>query len=130
MFFQTRYASIETEAHLNIPHLYVESTMFNFYFYGKGKEKQAHTLRLFDAIAAGTYEAFTSEYALRELRRDTEARYKKMAALIEKYRLRTLPLSREVDTLALQYVNKGIIPEKYADDASHIAVCALNGLDP
>jgi hypothetical protein len=52
---------------MNIPRLYVESTMFNFYFYGKGKEKQTYTLRLFNAIAAGTYEAYTSEYAIKEL---------------------------------------------------------------
>jgi len=58
-----------------MPKLYVESTMFNFYFYGKGKEKQAYTLRLFDAIAAGACEAYTSEYAVRELRRtDAEKR--------------------------------------------------------
>ncbi|GAB6391266.1 MAG: putative PIN domain protein [Treponematales bacterium] len=114
---------------MNVPHLYVESTMFNFYFYGKGKEKQAHTLRLFDAIAAGTYEAFTSEYALKELRRDTGARYQKMFALVDKYRLHTFPMSDEVDELAVRYVDRGIIPEKYIDDANHIAVCALNGLD-
>jgi rRNA-processing protein FCF1 len=52
-----------------IPKFYLETTMFNFYFEGKGKEKQLYTRQLFDAIAAGKYEPFTSAYVIRELER-------------------------------------------------------------
>jgi hypothetical protein len=41
--------------------------MFNFYFYGKGKEKQVYTRQLFAEMAAGKYKGYTSSYVFDEL---------------------------------------------------------------
>ena len=42
---------------------YIETTLFNFYF-DKDREAHAATVALFEDIAAGKYEAFTSDYVV------------------------------------------------------------------
>jgi predicted nucleic acid-binding protein len=111
------------------PKLYLETTMFNFFFYGKDKEKQVYTKRLFEDIAAGKYEPYTSDYVITEIRRASKEKFDNMIALIDKYKITVLPLSKEIELLGAIYVSKGIIPEKYKDDATHIAAATVNGLD-
>jgi hypothetical protein len=112
-----------------IPKLFLETTMFNFYFYGKGKEKQVYTERLFADIAAGKYDAYTSPDVINELKKATAERFKAMNSLVGKYNIEILPTAAEIDRLSALYIKKGIIPEKYKDDALHIAAATANGLD-
>jgi hypothetical protein len=112
-----------------IPKLFLETTMFNFYFYGKGKEKQVYTERLFTDIAAGKYKAYTSDYVIDELKKDTTERFNAMYSLVGKYNIDVLPSDAESTRLGALYIAKGIIPEKYDDDALHIAAATVNGLD-
>ncbi|MBF0203586.1 MAG: type II toxin-antitoxin system VapC family toxin [Desulfamplus sp.] len=41
----------------------------------------------------------------------------------------SIEISDEAVVLAEILVNRGVIPDKYAEDALHIAVCAVNGID-
>ncbi len=41
----------------------------------------------------------------------------------------TLKIDTEVEALTDQYIKKGIFPEKYRDDALHLAVATVNGID-
>jgi hypothetical protein len=112
-----------------IPKLFLETTMFNFYFYGKGKEKQVYTERLFADIAAEKYKAYTSPDVINELEDDTVEKATAMKSLIGKYNIEILPTSAEIARLGALYIKKGIIPEKYEDDASHIAAATVHELD-
>jgi hypothetical protein len=112
-----------------IPKLYLETTMFNFFFYGKAKEKQVYTKRLFDDIAAGKYEPYTSDYVMNEIRRASNEKFDSMRSLFDKYKITVLHDSDEIERLGAIYVSKGIIPEKYKDDAIHIAAATVNELD-
>jgi hypothetical protein len=112
-----------------IPKLLLETTTFNFFFYGKGKEKQVYTERLFSAIAAGKYKAYTSDYVINELKKDTAERFNAMRGLIDKYDIDVLHSAGEIDRISALYIKKGIIPEKYEDDALHIAATTVNRLD-
>jgi hypothetical protein len=114
---------------MRIPHLYIESTIFNFAFYGKGLEKQVYAQRLFEAIGAGTFLAFTSEYVTGELKKDSSEKRQKMLGLIDKHKIKINRKSDDIENLALEYVAQGIIPEKYENDALHIAAAAINGID-
>jgi hypothetical protein len=111
------------------PELFLETTTFNFYFYGKGKEKQVYTERLFADIAAGKYKAYTSNYVIDELSKDTAERFNAMNSLVDKYHIEVLPSDAEIGRLGALYIKKGIIPEKYKDDALHIAAATVNRLD-
>jgi predicted nucleic acid-binding protein len=108
--------------------VYIETTLFNFYF-DKDREAHADTVRLFEDIAAGKYEAFTSDYAINELKETPGDKREKMLALIEQYNITVLALDNEAEQLADIYVKQGIIPLKYRTDGVHIAVAAVNDLN-
>ena len=58
-----------------IPKLYLETTVFNFYFVEKEGKKQQDTHMLFDAIKLGKFQVFTSQDVLDEISKDTLSRY-------------------------------------------------------
>jgi hypothetical protein len=111
------------------PKLYLETTIFNFYYYGKEQKKQRDTRKLFDYIADGRYLVYTSKYVMDELAKDTKEKFDKMYSLIDKYSIKMLSLSDEIDRLADIYIKQGIIPKEYPDDARHLAATTVNRLD-
>ena len=113
---------------MRIPRIYLETTMFNYYFEPE-REAHADTVKLFEEIKEGRYQAFTSVYALRELRDAPPEKMKKMLALVDEYCITTLDFSPEAEQLANIYVREGIIPTRYGTDGVHIAVATVNDLD-
>ena len=113
----------------SIPKLFIETTVFNFYLEGKQGRKQKDAVRLFEEIAKGRYEAYTSEEVLAELKRTPEEKRKQMLSLYEQYLKETIATTHEARLLAKTYINKRIIPVKYWDDALHIAVATVHDLD-
>ena len=108
--------------------LYLETTMFN-YFFDIERDGHADTVLLFKKILAGEYEAYTSEYTVGELLNSQEPKQSKMLALIKEYGIVTLPITDESDKLAGVYVSKKIIPARFFLDGAHIAVASIGGLD-
>jgi len=110
------------------PKIYLETTLFNFYF-DTDRDAHAATVKLFEEIAAGKYEPFTSRYVVDELEQDTTEKREKMMNLIKQYEIPVFGFSDEAETLADIYVADGIIPVKYRTDGLHIAISAINDLD-
>jgi predicted nucleic acid-binding protein len=108
--------------------LYLETTIFNYYF-DTDREGHSDTVKLFSAIGAGKYEAYTSEYTEIELRKSREPKRRAMLGLIEEYRIMSFEAEDEAYRLADLYVRSGIIPERFRFDATHIAVASIHGLD-
>jgi predicted nucleic acid-binding protein len=108
--------------------VYLETTVFNYYFDAE-RDGHADTVRLFEAIGAGKYEAYTSEYAVSELQDAPEPKRSAMQSLIEKYGVDILDIETESDRMASLYVANGIIPARYRIDAAHIAIAAIHSLD-
>jgi len=108
--------------------LYLETTMFNYYF-DTERDGHAATVRMFEAIGAGEYKGYTSEYVTYELQRSPEPKRTDMMKLIERYNITVLKADEEADYLSSQYVRNGVIPAKYDLDSSHIACASVNGLD-
>ena len=113
----------------NIPKLFIETTVFNFFFDGKQGQKQKDAFGLFEEIANGKYEAYTSDAVIDELEGASEKRFEKMKVLLDKHIKRVLLLSPEAKYLAKKYIEKSIIPEKFREDALHIAAAVVNNLD-
>jgi len=109
------------------PKIYLETTLFNYYF-DADRDAHPHTVELFAEIAAGKYEAFTSDAVMDELEDAPAEKYEKMFALVGKYPIQML-IADNADTLADLYVAEGIIPVKYRTDGLHIAVAAMHNLD-
>ena len=110
------------------PKIYLETTMFNYYF-DEDRDAHADTMKLFKEIQAGKYEAYTSIYVTDELIKAEDPKRSNMLALITEYNITVLPASNEADNLADVYVSEGIIPQKYRTDGVHIAVTTVSELD-
>lgn len=113
---------------MKIPKIYLETTMFNYYF---DTDREAHkdTVKLFEEIKKGTYEAYTSDYVLEELEKAEEPKKSKMLSLIEEYNITILEFNEDAEKLADIYVKEGVIPERFRYDGIHIAISAINELD-
>lgn len=112
---------------MRIQKIYLETTLFNFYF-DEDRDAHADTVRLFEDIAQGKYDAYTSIYVVNELAAAPSIKREKMIGLIEQYRIEVLPANKEADRLADIYIEQGIIPAKYKTDGIHIAIASINNL--
>jgi hypothetical protein len=111
------------------PNIYMETSVFNFYFSEQDEEKKQHTLKLFEEIKEGKYVPHTSAYVAEELANASEPKKSQMLGLITEYGMEVLPVDPESERLASVYVDEGIIPSKYRTDGIHIAVTTVSGLD-
>jgi len=113
---------------MRIPKIYLETTLFNFYF-DKDRDVHADTVKLFKEIATGKYEAYTSTYVTDELENAPEVKRGKMMNLITEYGITVLAPNDEAVRVAGIYVSERIIPQKYRTDGLHIAIATVNDLD-
>ena len=108
--------------------IYLETTLFNYYF-DTDRDAHADTVTLFKEIAAGKYEAYTSDAVLEELAQAPTEKRDAMLALVDEYNITNLQITEKVERLTDVYISKGIIPQKYRTDGVHIAVASVNNLD-
>lgn len=110
------------------PKIYLETTMFNYYF-DTDREAHVDTLELFKEIQAGKYHAYTSAYVIDELMPTNEPKRSNMLNLINKYNIQTLGYSDEAQDLADIYIKEGVIPASKELDSIHIAISVINDMD-
>jgi len=108
--------------------IYLETTMFNYYFEPE-RDAHADTMKLFEEIKEGKYQAFTSMYAVEELQKAPVEKAQKMADLITEFGIIVLETSDEAGALATLYQRQGIMPPGSIVDAQHIAVASVNDMD-
>ena len=111
------------------PIIYLETTIFNFYFAEDAEEKRADTLALFKEIANGDYLAVTSSVTVYELSKAKEPKRSKMMQLLTEYKVAVIDEDSDARKLSKAYVTEKMIPEKYSDDARHIAIASIYGVD-
>jgi hypothetical protein len=119
---------------MTIPKIYLETTMFSFYYEERTAplylEHKALVRRIFDLIKSGVYEPYTSPYATREINNEPNPeKREKMKALVSDYGVVVLPITEEIERLAVLYVQEKAISPGWATDAAHIATATYNGLD-
>lgn len=66
---------------------------------------------------------------LEEIEKTPSPKREKMSEFVLKHRFKVLPNSEEAEKLAYKYVNAGLIPEKYLNDAIHIALASVNKIE-
>ena len=108
---------------------YLDTSIFNFVFADDAPEKMILTERLFKQIENENMEIYVSEVVMDEINGAQESTRERLIKLIEKYNPVLLPVDQEVKDLAQRFIEEGIIPEKYRDDALHISVAIVNNLD-
>jgi predicted nucleic acid-binding protein len=110
--------------------VFLDASVFNFYFDGKQGTKRRDTIKFFDAVEAGRYEVYSSLAVIEELEEAPPQKYTQMIGLFEKYvKNKILTTNAEIERLANLYVEKNIIPVNSMTDALHIATATVNHLD-
>jgi hypothetical protein len=109
--------------------IYLETTILNFYYADDAQEKKDDTIKLFEEIAQGKYEAFTSMSVVREINKASEEKKQLMFNLINKLNISILEDEVEAERLADIYIQEGIIPSKYRNDGVHIALATITDMD-
>jgi len=105
--------------------IYLDTSVVSALFDDRTPERKSATelawLKLKDKSISDVY---VSELVLEELQRATEPLKSSLLSAVSDFNV--LSLTEDTKHLASIYVKQGIFPEKYFDDALHVAVAALN----
>ena len=102
--------------------VYLDTSVISALFDERTPERLSATFVLWSKLS--DYEVFISELVLEELERASEHVRAKLFSAIKDFIV--LKISKEAEELAEIYVKQGIFPEKYFDDALHVALASVN----
>ncbi len=107
--------------------VYLDASVPSAYFDSREKERQRITRKWWKEVLFNRYEVYISELVDAELR-DTkdEVRRKELLELVKN--IKRLEITEESEGLAKIYIESGIIPEGYNEDAIHLAIATLNNI--
>lgn len=107
--------------------IYLDATIPNYVFNDHTPEKQKSAKALFEEIKSGKHEAYISKIVIDEISAAPELKQSKMAEILRD--IPVLDISEECNDLAQEYLGRNIIPEDYKNDALHIAIATVYGID-
>lgn len=111
------------------PQLYLETSVWNYYFADDAPEKREITLSFFDKIRQGEYEIFISDIVVEEIGKADDSKKRSLLDIIAEYGPTMLIISEEVAGLAQQYISEGALPASKIEDAMHAAVATVFEVD-
>ena len=108
--------------------IYLETTIWNFYFAEDAPDKQATTQTFFGQL--DQYDLFISELVLREiLKTKNPEKQAILLELVNKYKPTILTIDKDIENLAEKYITENVLTDKHREDAQHISVAAVNEMD-
>ncbi len=111
------------------PQLYLETSVWNFYFADDAPEKKEITLRFFDKIKQGDYEIYVSDVVIEEIGRADDGKRQLLLGIISEYSPSRLIINEEVSGLAQKYISEGVLPTAKIEDAMHASVATVFEMD-
>src|SRR3990172_4293577 len=102
--------------------LYVDTSVLDGIFDSEEPKRVDTAKRLLRLIGDGAYEGYISRLTIEEILAAPEKMHEKLQANISRAGFAILEENAESISLADAYVSDGAIPEKYRDDARHIAI--------
>lgn len=102
---------------------YFDTSILNFYIEG-----EITTKRMVEKIMKEG-EIYISDVVLEEINRCEINKRKRLFDLVNFIQPVLLEITDEVGIVAERYIEEGIIPEKYFNDALHIAIAVVNEID-
>lgn len=103
--------------------LCLDTSVPSAYYDERAKERQDATVKFWKEVLPN-YQGYISEITVEELE-DTkdETLRRKLRKLIKGFKV--LKVNKEIRDLARVYIGKGILPERYVDDALHVAITSF-----
>lgn len=111
------------------PQLFLETSVWSYYFADDAPEKREVTLRFYDKIEQGEYEIFISDVVIEEISRADDKKKRSLLNIIAEYSPAMLVINEEVAELAQKYIAEGVLPASKIDDAMHTAVATVFEVD-
>lgn len=106
--------------------VYLDTSVVSALFDERNPERQALTRSFFDVV--DRFDVHVSELTLAEMDRAPDGKLgMRMRDTVKGFTI--LAVDEEVEDLAMEYVSRGAVPESYPEDAMHIAVASLHGMD-
>jgi predicted nucleic acid-binding protein len=106
--------------------IYLDTSVLSALFDARNPERQELTKEFFSRI--DEHEVFISDLTRVEIEETPDEELRdKMRGVIADFHV--LPSQVAVEQLSGAYINQGAVPEKYPEDAYHIAVAVVNDLD-
>ncbi len=109
--------------------LYLETSVWNFFFADDAPEKRDITKRFCASIKRDIYEIFISEVVIREINDAPEPKRQTLLGLINKHAPVELETTEEANELTELYVDRGIVPKDKRDDAFHVGIATASEMD-
>jgi predicted nucleic acid-binding protein len=103
--------------------IYIENSVIGGYFDEEFKEA---TQKLFDKFRNGDYRAVISAHVITELENGAPERVKENLKTLD---FDEYPVTGEMLDLAQKYMDESIVSKNYYNDALHIAVATVIGVD-
>ena len=109
---------------------YLDTSIFSFVFADDDPARRDLTKRFFQKVKNEKLDIYISSTVLDEISKAKDENLRiSLRDLIEKQSPIILTVNSEVEDLANKYIQEGMIPKRYMDDAIHIAVAVVNDLD-
>lgn len=106
--------------------LYLDTSVISAYYDERAKERRAATIAFWEDVIPN-YKIFVSEITVSELEATKDEALKiKFRKLVANMGL--LRFNKKVRDLANAYINRGVFPEKYIDDALHVAIATYHDI--
>ena len=109
--------------------LYLETSVWNFYFADDAPEKREITREFFQNVDRGNYEIVISEIVLKEIGQASDKKHSMLSELIQQYQPHELEITEEILTLAQKYIDEDVLPQRAIDDSIHAAVASVYEVD-
>jgi predicted nucleic acid-binding protein len=109
--------------------LYIETSVWNFYFADGAPEKKDITIAFFEKVKQGEYEIFISDAVIMEIEKATAEKKRLLLDLIRDYRPNRLMMNEPIMELANKYIFEGALPSNKTEDAIHAATATFYELD-
>ena len=109
--------------------LYIDTSVLGGIFDTEDTQRVNTAETLLQSIKDGIYEGFISRLTIEEVFAAPDKIHETLQNKISNASLNILEETEESLSLAEAYLTDGAIPEKYRDDARHIAIGVVNELD-
>ena len=109
--------------------LYLDTSVPSFLFAEDSPEKREATIQLWDILKLGVYNVVISDVLLTEISECEPPLNLYLEDKLAEIGPDIVYVNEDVFSLARKYVEESIIPDKYQDDALHIALAAYNEAD-
>jgi predicted nucleic acid-binding protein len=109
--------------------LYLDTSVPSFLFADDSPEKREITIQFWDVLKLGIYDVIISDILLLEISRSETPSVQELEDRLSQIILEIVTVNEDVFLLSQKYLDEGIVPRKYQDDALHIALATYYEAD-